>query len=459
MRKRTNSRSKALIDDEILKSRVREMTSEPKSSSKAGKILTHPLTTLIAGFILTVVLGGYVSARYTEWQKQQDDTRQKNQLDLLDKQKKDSDELNQSRQKDLIKLQDDNHKQSLELQAQKTREQKEIDNNSNRYATDLEFFRSELQRKAQERSARQQKDIDYLRNQFNIDKDRELNQIKLLETYLPYTLPDKSFEIRDMAYRMIARIVGPEIALTFAAFKSDSAAMQIAQSYLNSSDPNLREIARNTLNRISEEQVKRILAVISIFETADASGSFIDLKFFLTSRPRELLKILENYSKLPNAALKNDFNPYLKILRQNPQELRNNASFLELLDRVDDDTAMLKAKKDFERDDFFKEVFEKANELGIHTVLGIAAIYDSFVHGGFEVLKNKTTEEIGSPLSGTDEKTWIKTYLKNRIEWFSNHRIPIMRRLVYRPNFFLNLAEKEKWDLTGQDIKSIELGR
>lgn len=84
---------------------------------------------------------------------------------------------------------------------------------------------------------------------------------------------------------------------------------------------------------------------------------------------------------------------------------------------------------------------------GFKTNLAMAVIMDSFIHSGSipSFLRNKFSTKL--PISGGNEKDWIKNYCQSRKVWLANHSRKILRGTVYRVNFFLSQIEKGNWGL------------
>ena len=138
----------------------------------------------------------------------------------------------------------------------------------------------------------------------------------------------------------------------------------------------------------------------------------------------------------------------MERVKKKDASLKEDSAFLALLKTAGDDPTMRRVQDDFFKKHFFEPAYRTAESIGIRSPLGIAVVYDSMIHGGWRRLHDMTRKELGgTPATGIDEHLWIKTYLKLRREWFKNHNNNLLQRLTYRPQAFLELIDKDNWDL------------
>ncbi len=69
--------------------------------------------------------------------------------------------------------------------------------------------------------------------------------------------------------------------------------------------------------------------------------------------------------------------------------------------------------------------------------LSLVVVYDSIVHGSFDVIAAKTTADT--------EKAWIMSYVRRRHLWLTN--IARLKKTAYRTRFFLNQIAIGDWEL------------
>jgi hypothetical protein len=98
--------------------------------------------------------------------------------------------------------------------------------------------------------------------------------------------------------------------------------------------------------------------------------------------------------------------------------------------------------------DYITPCLGRAREMGLQSALARAVVYDSCVHGSFNIVRDRTTEELGGwPAHGVDEKLWIRTYIANRRTWLATHQNPQVQRTAYRMDAFKTLLDEGNWDL------------
>lgn len=106
----------------------------------------------------------------------------------------------------------------------------------------------------------------------------------------------------------------------------------------------------------------------------------------------------------------------------------------------------------------YRNVTNKAHELGIKSTLGIAALYDSYVNLGPEGITKKsidfaTTKMNGIPRNGIDETKWLMYFLTYRYDWAKNHSNILVQKTIRRPALFLELLKSNNLSLTNLDSR------
>lgn len=114
------------------------------------------------------------------------------------------------------------------------------------------------------------------------------------------------------------------------------------------------------------------------------------------------------------------------------------------------------SREDQKMRDAQDEIFDKAYYIpalnwfksnGFKSPLSLLVIFDSFVHSGsiLQFLRNKFRES--TPSNGGREEVWIKEYIKARRGWLASHSNPILRKTVYRCDFFNSQIDRGNWNL------------
>lgn len=142
------------IEDEVLRSRIRDLIAAKPAPSSFQRISTNPLTSVIIGFLLTGFIGGVLANYYNNKQKELETQRTKAQREsdrLREDQQRESDRLNQERQKD--------------NEYQRTIQQRESERLKDVRQKDIEFQRAIQQRESERlRDIRQKGSEERLKN-------------------------------------------------------------------------------------------------------------------------------------------------------------------------------------------------------------------------------------------------------------------------------------------------------
>ncbi|MBC8031853.1 MAG: chitosanase [Pyrinomonadaceae bacterium] len=420
-----------MIDDEIIRARVREMIGGPKpaAQSRFSRISSNPLAPLIVGFILTGLIGSYFTYYYTDRQKTNDATRQAYATQLDVQRNKDAQALEFVRKQNLLEIENQQHLNAQALGTQAAKEMRDTD---------------------AARAARQ-KDVDYARSQMNVVEDRKLELAKVLEVFLKYVKSDDPLS-RTFGYDMFVFFGHGEWAARLIALKGDPAGRDTLKNIQNNAEESasVRLMAFSGLTKISDTQLKRVLSVINIHETgrADINLASTWLTDNLIFGPKEILGELEAYLGNPQARYQQQLQPWMERVRTNAAGLRGDGAFKALLEKMATDPVMNAITEDAYRTKYLNPALQVADELGVKTVLGLGAIVDTRIHQGTSAksfAEHVATQLGGTPRSGVDEKQWIKAFLETRLERAGNRMTA--RLIVKRAKFFLDQAARNNWDL------------
>lgn len=159
-----------------------------------------------------------------------------------------------------------------------------------------------------------------------------------------------------------------------------------------------------------------------------------------------LPRLLARYCAHPGARLASPLRPHLARFEARDTSLDSDLQIHNLLRASADDLVM----RDLQ-DAFFDEVYwvpalRSAQALGIGSPLGVTVVYDSKVHGSWEMLRVRTEAGHGR-LDTIGETAWIGAYVRQRRQWLAQHRRADLRRTVYRMDTFERLIEQDSWSL------------
>ncbi|MEW5820726.1 MAG: peptidoglycan-binding protein [Cyanobacteriota bacterium] len=210
---------------------------------------------------------------------------------------------------------------------------------------------------------------------------------------------------------------------------------------------------------ITDLQKKTIRGIVNIFETGKVLGDYSKVTLLpgdpghltygrsqTTLASGNLYFLIKSYC-LADGKYSSQLRPYLDRLANTDLTLDNDMTFRQLLKQAGTDPVMQKTQDDFFDRAYLDRAFKRADDMGIYTPLGKAVVYDSYVHGSFNLISNKTTNLLGKSPAQAGETNWVLKYIEIRKDWLANHANKILHKTVYRMNTFLDLIKDNKWDL------------
>jgi hypothetical protein len=144
-----NSGLHSVIDDEVLRSRIRKLIDEKPSPSTFQQVSTNPLTSIIIGFLLTGLIGGFLTYYYNRKQKELETQRTIEQQQL--------DRLREEQQQALDRKREDERRESDRLRAD---QQRESDRLYQERQKDIEHQRALQQRESERLRDIRQKELE-----------------------------------------------------------------------------------------------------------------------------------------------------------------------------------------------------------------------------------------------------------------------------------------------------------
>lgn len=129
---------------------------------------------------------------------------------------------------------------------------------------------------------------------------------------------------------------------------------------------------------------------------------------------------------------------YKRLIDAKDPMLRTNKQFLELLRSAAKDSVMQRVQNSYFDKAYWRPAVKTATDRNVTTPLGIAVVFDSFVHGSFYL--------IASTVTYIDEKTYVAKYCEARRQWLASKR-GLLAKTVYRPQTFLDLIAEDNWSL------------
>lgn len=210
---------------------------------------------------------------------------------------------------------------------------------------------------------------------------------------------------------------------------------------------------------LTSENLRIIKGVIGVIEVSTPTGGYDNITLlpdgpgdrvqvtfgrFQTTEYGHLKELVRRYIAAPGELFDGPLSKYLPKIGKEP--LAGDKQFHSILRqaaRVDPQMAII-------QDKFFDEVYfaparAYAEKLGLRSPLAALVVFDSFIHGGIEIVR-KLFPEL-PPSKGGTEKVWITAYVKARHEWLRTHKRKALHATIYRTRCFLEQIAANNWDL------------
>jgi chitosanase len=210
-------------------------------------------------------------------------------------------------------------------------------------------------------------------------------------------------------------------------------------------DPLQQMTAKAIINILETSEVLGKYGQVTVIE--DDSGHLTFGRSQTTLSTGNLGSLIGKYCSAPGARFSSRLQVYLPKLKDKLTELDNDPRLHNLLRATADDPVMRKVQDEFFDKAYWQPALAKAAQMRICSALGIAVVYDSTVHGSWELIRDRTVQQYGEIGAAVSEQNWIAGYIKIRREWLANHERPDLRRTVYRMDEFQKLVQHDSWPL------------
>lgn len=210
---------------------------------------------------------------------------------------------------------------------------------------------------------------------------------------------------------------------------------------------------------LTTTQKKTAEAIVNIFETSQVLGNYSlvtiiagDTGHLTYGRSQTTLgsgnlnDLLQRYCANPGARFSSRLKPSLKRFVDCDISLDSDLRVHNLLRASADDPVMRETQDTFFDDFYWKPAVRAAERFKISSPLGIAVVYDSFIHGSWKAMHTRTTARVGSCAEAGEEK-WITEYVATRWNWLATHSRADLRATVYRMDAFQRLIDQGYWGL------------
>jgi len=208
---------------------------------------------------------------------------------------------------------------------------------------------------------------------------------------------------------------------------------------------------------LTDLQHRTAQAIVNVFETSLVLGNYAQVTLIpgdtgqltygrsqTTLTSGGLHDVVARYCEAPDARFASDLSPFLSPLAACDSALNTNVYFTNLLRAAADDPVMRQVQDRFFDERYWQVAEGRAAQLGIETPLGVAVVYDSIVHGSFDLIRRRATNTVGRA-ADVGEQRWVREYVAQRLAWLSNHSRRDLRGAAYRPRTLQALIEHDDW--------------
>lgn len=159
-----------------------------------------------------------------------------------------------------------------------------------------------------------------------------------------------------------------------------------------------------------------------------------------------LFTLVNRYCEAKGSAFGEQLKPFLPNLQAKNIALNDDPNIKKFLRSAGYDPVMVDVQDKFFFDTFMVPALEKWQSYGFKNALSAAVIYDSFIHGNFELIAKRATATVGEP-STENEKRWIKDYLEKRYIWLTTHPNQLLHNTAIRIEALQGLVAQNNWEL------------
>lgn len=209
---------------------------------------------------------------------------------------------------------------------------------------------------------------------------------------------------------------------------------------------------------LTATQAQAAKAIVNLFETGAVRGHYGALAVLPGDTGRlsygrsqaslgsgHLHLLVERYCGMVGARLGARLRAWLPALAARSAAADTDVRLHNLLRACADDPVMRDVQDAFFDELFWEPALRSAARLGVRSPLGAAIVYDSWVHGSWASLRDRTNAR--GTLADLGEHEWLRRYVRLRREWLATHPNALLRPTVYRMDAFQRMMEHEAWGL------------
>jgi chitosanase len=200
-------------------------------------------------------------------------------------------------------------------------------------------------------------------------------------------------------------------------------------------------------------------AIVNIFETDRVLGDYGQVTVMANDKGRltygrsqtsltsgNLFKLVARYCANAGARFGGRLRAWLPQIQQAAATVDGDTRLHNLLRACADDPVMRETQDAFFDETYWQPALAAAIQLGLHTALGVAVVYDSHIHGSWGLISQRVLAEQGT-VAQLGEPAWVAAYVQTRRAWLAGSSNPSLPPTVYRMDAFLRLIDQAYWGL------------
>ena len=287
---------------------------------------------------------------------------------------------------------------------------------------------------------------------------------------------EKTLDIKQLGFQVTGCSPHPDrpgfCVLTFEENGAPQTAVSAAHEMVAGIGP---PAAAASVGAVTATQAAAAKAIVNLFETSEVLGQYGNVTLIAgdtghltfgrsqtTLGSGNLALLLQQYCANHGARFAARLRPFLPRFIAIDNTLDNDHGLHNLLRASADDPVMRETQDAFFDHTYWQPAVRAAVKLGLRSPLATAVVYDSFVHGSWVSMRDRTTQTAGAPAE-IGERAWISAYVATRRAWLENNARTDLRPTVYRMDALKRLIDQGFWGLTlplvvrGKEISPLTL--
>lgn len=210
---------------------------------------------------------------------------------------------------------------------------------------------------------------------------------------------------------------------------------------------------------LTQLQKRTIQSIVNVYETGVVLGDYgcvtvieKDPGHLTYGRSQTTLAsgnlhlLIKQYCDQAGARFAKRLQQWLPQLQAKDLALDVDKKLHNVLRAASDDAVMREVQNNFFDSHYWSTAEQSAQRAKLSCAMGIAIVYDSTVHGSWDLIRKRTNQQVGT-IDNFGEREWICAYVRTRRAWLANHANSLLRKTTYRMDAFNAMIEMNNWNL------------